>query len=271
MEIVEDLAFPLPVTVISEMIGVPIEDHPQLRAWTAEAVKLLDPNDDIAEMLPATGAVREMREYFDVLVEKRRKDLGDDLLSAHRRRGRGRSPHPRRADRHDDPAVRCRPRDDREPHLRRHAQPPASSRSAAATAGRPVVDRHRGRGAPALRPARPVQRAHRDDDVSNAGVERRATDRADRRRQPRPGGVRRSRVARHRPAGQPPPVVRRRHPPLLGAPLAQVEGQEAISHGSSSGSHQSRPSATRSPGSRPPRPSGSGVCGSPGSSTSLRL
>jgi pimeloyl-[acyl-carrier protein] synthase len=82
MEIVEDLAFPLPVTVISEMIGVPIEDHLQLRRWTAEAVKLLDPNDDVMNMLPATGAVREMREYFDTLVEKRRSDLGDDLLSA---------------------------------------------------------------------------------------------------------------------------------------------------------------------------------------------
>ena len=82
MEIVEDMAFPLPVTVISEMIGVPLEDHPQLRAWTADAVKLLDPSDDIAAMLPAAGSVREMRAYFDVLVDERRKDLGDDLLSA---------------------------------------------------------------------------------------------------------------------------------------------------------------------------------------------
>ena len=82
MEIVEDLAFPLPVTVIGEMIGVPIEDHAQLRSWTAEAVKLLDPNDDVMSMLGATGSVREMRDYFDALVAKRRGDLGDDLLSA---------------------------------------------------------------------------------------------------------------------------------------------------------------------------------------------
>ena len=82
MEIVEDLAFPLPVTVISEMLGVPMDDHEQLRAWTADAVKLLDPNDDVMAMLPATVAVREMRVYFDELVERRRKDLGDDLLSA---------------------------------------------------------------------------------------------------------------------------------------------------------------------------------------------
>jgi hypothetical protein len=82
MEIVEDLAFPLPVTVISDMLGVPKADHEQLRAWTSDAVKLLDPSDNIAEMLPATGSVREMRTYFDELVAQRRRDLGDDLLSA---------------------------------------------------------------------------------------------------------------------------------------------------------------------------------------------
>lgn len=82
MEIVEDLAFPLPVTVISEMLGVPMEDHAQLRRWTADAVKLLDPDDDVMAMLPATVSVREMRTYFDALVETRRTSPGDDLLSA---------------------------------------------------------------------------------------------------------------------------------------------------------------------------------------------
>jgi len=82
MEIVEDLAFPLPVTVISEMLGVPTEDNQQLREWTAQAVKLLDPSDDVAELLPASGHVVAMRDYFDGLVASRRKELGDDLLSA---------------------------------------------------------------------------------------------------------------------------------------------------------------------------------------------
>src|SRR3954451_12279299 len=70
------------VTVISDMLGVPQEDNELLRAWTSEAVKLLDPNDNVADMLPATGALREMRAYFDELVEARRRGLGDDLLSA---------------------------------------------------------------------------------------------------------------------------------------------------------------------------------------------
>ena len=82
MEIVEDLAFPLPVTVISQMLGVPLADQTQLRAWTSDAVKLLDPNDDVMSILPAAQSVREMREYFDALVVERRQAPGDDLLTA---------------------------------------------------------------------------------------------------------------------------------------------------------------------------------------------
>ena len=81
-DLVETLAFPLPVTVISEMLGVPLEDQEQLRGWTAEAVKALDPSDDITVLFPAAQAMREMRVYFDDLVERRRRDPGPDLLSA---------------------------------------------------------------------------------------------------------------------------------------------------------------------------------------------
>ncbi|MEJ7582744.1 MAG: hypothetical protein WKF43_01410 [Acidimicrobiales bacterium] len=75
-DLVEALAFPLPVTVISEMLGVPAEDHPQLRAWTALAVKALDPADDISVLFPAAEAIRAMRSYFDDLVQDRRRHPG---------------------------------------------------------------------------------------------------------------------------------------------------------------------------------------------------
>jgi len=81
IELVDDLAFKLPVTVISEMLGVPMDDHEQLRAWTSLAVAALDPTDNPQALLPAADALREMRTYFDDLVEVRRHDLGDDLLS----------------------------------------------------------------------------------------------------------------------------------------------------------------------------------------------
>ena len=81
-DLVEALAFPLPVTVISEMLGVPKADHAQLRAWTAEAVKALDPSDDLTVFFPAAEGIRAIRAYFDELVEERRMRPGDDLLSA---------------------------------------------------------------------------------------------------------------------------------------------------------------------------------------------
>ena len=82
IEVVDDLAFKLPVTVISEMLGVPMEDHEHLRSLTAVAVAALDPSDNFELLLPAAEGLRAMRTYFDELVEKRRGDLGDDLLSA---------------------------------------------------------------------------------------------------------------------------------------------------------------------------------------------
>ncbi|HEX4905381.1 MAG TPA: cytochrome P450 [Acidimicrobiales bacterium] len=82
IEVVDDLAFKLPVTVISEMLGVPMDDHEHLRSLTAVAVAALDPSDNFEMLLPAAEGLRAMRTYFDELVEKRRGDLGDDLLSA---------------------------------------------------------------------------------------------------------------------------------------------------------------------------------------------
>jgi cytochrome P450 len=81
-DLVQALAFPLPVTVISDMLGVPEEDHETLRSWTAEAVKALDPSDDMTVFFPAAEAIRELRSYFDELVDRRRRAPGPDLLSA---------------------------------------------------------------------------------------------------------------------------------------------------------------------------------------------
>ena len=81
-DLVEALAFPLPVTVISEMLGVPEADHAMLRSWTAAAVKALDPSDDMMVLFPAAEAIRSIRGYFDDLVADRRRSPGDDLLSA---------------------------------------------------------------------------------------------------------------------------------------------------------------------------------------------
>jgi cytochrome P450 len=63
------------------MLGVPASDHEMLRSWTADAVKALDPSDDMTVFFPAAEAIRAIRAYFDKLVEERRRAPGDDLLS----------------------------------------------------------------------------------------------------------------------------------------------------------------------------------------------
>lgn len=82
MDVIEAFAQPLPVTVISEMLGMPESDRAQLTEWTRAMAKLLDPGDDYSIFLPAQDAMREVDEYLDGLMAERRANPGDDLLSA---------------------------------------------------------------------------------------------------------------------------------------------------------------------------------------------
>jgi cytochrome P450 len=82
MDVIADLAYPLPVTVISEMLGVPVEDRDRLQEWTAVAVRLIDPSDDVAVLGEAAQALGGYDEYFRALIADRRTEPRDDLLTA---------------------------------------------------------------------------------------------------------------------------------------------------------------------------------------------
>ncbi|MBB1257011.1 cytochrome P450 [Streptomyces alkaliterrae] len=73
----EMFAFPLPVQVICELLGVPFEDREQFRAWSNAIVSLT--NHTAEEMM--TQRI-EMAGYIHELINKRREEPGDDLLSA---------------------------------------------------------------------------------------------------------------------------------------------------------------------------------------------
>jgi cytochrome P450 len=84
MDVIEDLAYPLPVQIICEMLGVPPEDHLKFREWSRDVARSLDP--DFA-LTPEELKRREERsdafgEFFEDLIEKRRQDRRDDLISA---------------------------------------------------------------------------------------------------------------------------------------------------------------------------------------------
>jgi unspecific monooxygenase len=84
MELIEDFAYPLPVTVICEMLGVPVEDHETFKGWSREMARSLDPEEflpqDVVER--RQRAIESFSEYFSRLIEERRARPRDDLLSA---------------------------------------------------------------------------------------------------------------------------------------------------------------------------------------------
>ncbi len=84
LDVIEDLAYPLPVTIISEMLGVPADDHPKFSAWSRELARSLDPDFVLPPEVLARrqSASEEFSAYFTDLIAKRRAEPRDDLVSA---------------------------------------------------------------------------------------------------------------------------------------------------------------------------------------------
>lgn len=82
MDLLTDYAEPLPVTVIAELLGVPEEDRPLLRPWSAKIVKLYELGFTDAQAREANQAVVEFSSYIKQLADERRKKPGEDLISA---------------------------------------------------------------------------------------------------------------------------------------------------------------------------------------------
>ncbi len=82
MDLIADLALPVPSTVICEMMGVPVADRVQFTRWTALATHLLAAAFLSAEQLEESiRAVQQLVAYFTELIAERRRRLGDDILS----------------------------------------------------------------------------------------------------------------------------------------------------------------------------------------------
>src|SRR6202047_2549334 len=79
--LISDLALPLPVTVISELLGLPIEDQAQAREWAEAIAQALDPIVTEEQAVRADRAVKGLAAYIGDVVAKRRVNPGTDLLS----------------------------------------------------------------------------------------------------------------------------------------------------------------------------------------------
>jgi cytochrome P450 len=82
MDIIADLAYPLPVTVIARMFDVPEKDYALFHGWSNALARSLDYTDDERVYLNASKAAEEFTAYLQELVAGRRDNLGQDLLSA---------------------------------------------------------------------------------------------------------------------------------------------------------------------------------------------
>ena len=81
MDVVPDLAIPLPVLVIAEMLGVPPEDRGLFKRWSGDVAAGLEPVFDRAVMVRADQTTREIIEYFRAVIRRRRLNPGEDLVS----------------------------------------------------------------------------------------------------------------------------------------------------------------------------------------------
>ena len=83
LDLVADFAYPLPVTVIAEMLGVPMDDRDAFSRWSRQLVDLFGTEDMSPESMDqGNEAILAMNDYFTGLAAERRRRPRDDLLTA---------------------------------------------------------------------------------------------------------------------------------------------------------------------------------------------
>ncbi len=78
MDLIADFAFPLPITVISEMLGIPVADRQQFRAWSQNVANGFTGGLDQEKVASALNAFTQ---YIKALLAEKREHAGNDLVS----------------------------------------------------------------------------------------------------------------------------------------------------------------------------------------------
>jgi cytochrome P450 len=83
VDLLEAFAYPLPVRVICDLLGVPTADEDRFRGWSHALARGLDPDFLLTEeVIDARGeAVMQFSQYFFELLADRKRNPGEDLLS----------------------------------------------------------------------------------------------------------------------------------------------------------------------------------------------
>jgi cytochrome P450 len=80
-DLIADYAEPLPVKVIAALLGFPDEDEHLLRPWSQSIVKMYEVNPSLEAQSEAQQAAHEFAEYVRDLMNKRKAEPGEDLIS----------------------------------------------------------------------------------------------------------------------------------------------------------------------------------------------
>ena len=81
-DLVSSLAYPFPVTVIAEMLGIPAEDLDRFEKWSNDIALSVEPLLNNEEIQRVLNARKELNEYFEEIIALRRRSPRDDMISA---------------------------------------------------------------------------------------------------------------------------------------------------------------------------------------------
>ncbi len=81
-DLIESLAFPLPVTVIAEMLGVPSQDMDRFNVWSNDISLTIEPSLRDDQIRRVERASEELYAYFESIIEQRRGEPQDDMITA---------------------------------------------------------------------------------------------------------------------------------------------------------------------------------------------
>lgn len=80
-DLLHQFAYHLPITVIAELLGTPMEDRGLVKEWSASLIPTIDHNPPMEALVQANQAVIEFRNYCRDLVHERSRNPQNDLLS----------------------------------------------------------------------------------------------------------------------------------------------------------------------------------------------
>ncbi|MFM8857642.1 MAG: cytochrome P450, partial [Actinomycetota bacterium] len=82
LELIDDIAFPIPFQVISDLLDMPVDRADEMRDWSQVITLALEPTSTLEDLDRTDAAFAELIPYLIGVIEDRRRHPGDDLLSS---------------------------------------------------------------------------------------------------------------------------------------------------------------------------------------------